>query len=291
MSENCAALPDTLLESELFGHARGAFTGAYKSKKGLLEQADGGTLFLDEIGDMSTEMQKKLLRVLQEGEFRAVGSDRHVKVDVRVIAASHRDLEQLVREGGIPRGPLLPHRGARACDCRRCAIAARTSRSWPSTCSRARRARRLARCLCLPARGDGRPGGLRLAGQRARARERDAADRRAGPGHGAPRAPLGRRARGPQPLGRGLRERDGDAVGRYPRGGRGPRASARSRRPWRSTAATRAARPRPLSISRFALQRKLEKYGLAKKWAATGGEEEEIAEAPPIPRSVTSALR
>ena len=101
VSENCAALPDTLLESELFGHARGAFTGAYKAKKGLLEQADGGTLFLDEIGDMSPEMQKKLLRVLQEGEFRVVGSDRRVKVDVRVIAASHRDLEQLVRDGSF----------------------------------------------------------------------------------------------------------------------------------------------------------------------------------------------
>ncbi len=101
VTENCAALPDTLLESELFGHARGAFTGAYKSKKGLLEQADGGTLFLDEIGDMSTEMQKKLLRVLQEGEFRVLGSDRVVQVDVRVLAASHHDLEQLVREGNF----------------------------------------------------------------------------------------------------------------------------------------------------------------------------------------------
>lgn len=101
VSENCAALPDTLLESELFGHVRGAFTGAYKSKKGLLEQADGGTLFLDEIGDMSPEMQKKLLRVLQEGEFRVLGSDRVVKVDVRILAASHRDLEEMVREGGF----------------------------------------------------------------------------------------------------------------------------------------------------------------------------------------------
>lgn len=97
--ENCAALPDALLESELFGHVRGAFTGAYKNKKGLLEQADGGTLFLDEIGDMSPEMQKKLLRVLQEGEFRVLGSDRVVKVDVRVLAASHKNLEGLVREG------------------------------------------------------------------------------------------------------------------------------------------------------------------------------------------------
>ncbi len=99
VSENCAALPDTLLESELFGHARGAFTGAHKAKKGLLEQADGGTLFLDEIGDMSAEMQKKLLRVLQEGEVRAIGSEERIKVDVRIIAASHRNLEQLVREG------------------------------------------------------------------------------------------------------------------------------------------------------------------------------------------------
>jgi len=99
VTENCAALPDTLLESELFGHVRGAFTGAYKSKKGLLEQADGGTLFLDEIGDMSPEMQKKLLRVLQEGEFRVLGSDRRVKVDVRILAASHRNLEDLVRKG------------------------------------------------------------------------------------------------------------------------------------------------------------------------------------------------
>ena len=99
VSENCAALPDSLLESELFGHVRGAFTGAYKTKKGLLEQADGGTLFLDEIGDMSPEMQKKLLRVLQEGEFRVVGSDRRVKVDIRLISASHHDLEQLVRDG------------------------------------------------------------------------------------------------------------------------------------------------------------------------------------------------
>ena len=98
VTENCAALPDTLLESELFGHARGAFTGAYRSKKGLLEQANGGTLFLDEIGDMSPAMQKKLLRVLQDGEFRVLGSDRTVKADVRLLTASHRNLEEMVRE-------------------------------------------------------------------------------------------------------------------------------------------------------------------------------------------------
>ena len=97
LSENCAALPDTLLESELFGHARGAFTGAHKAKRGLLEQADGGTLFLDEIGDMSPQMQKKLLRVLQEGEFRSLGSDQRMHVDVRIVAASHRDIAAMVR--------------------------------------------------------------------------------------------------------------------------------------------------------------------------------------------------
>jgi transcriptional regulator with GAF, ATPase, and Fis domain len=99
VSENCAALPDTLLESELFGHARGAFTGAHRTKKGLIEQANGGTLFLDEIGDMSTEMQKKLLRFLQEGEVRMLGSDQRIQVDVRVIAASNRHLETLVASG------------------------------------------------------------------------------------------------------------------------------------------------------------------------------------------------
>ncbi len=99
VSENCAALPDTLLESELFGHARGAFTGADRAKKGLLEQAHGGTLFLDEIGDMSAEMQKKLLRVLQEGELRPVGSSQRVLVDFRLLSASHRDLERMVGEG------------------------------------------------------------------------------------------------------------------------------------------------------------------------------------------------
>jgi transcriptional regulator with GAF, ATPase, and Fis domain len=99
--ENCAALPDALLESELFGHTRGAFTGAERTKKGLLEQAHGGTLFLDEIGDMSTEMQKKLLRVLQEGEVRPLGSTQTIRVDVRLLAASHQDLEELVRAGSF----------------------------------------------------------------------------------------------------------------------------------------------------------------------------------------------
>ncbi|MEZ6005932.1 MAG: sigma 54-interacting transcriptional regulator [Planctomycetota bacterium] len=99
VTENCAALPDTLLESELFGHVRGAFTGAYKTKRGLIEQADGGTLFLDEVGEMSPEMQKKLLRVLQEGEVRALGSETVIKVNVRLVAASNRSLKEMVEAG------------------------------------------------------------------------------------------------------------------------------------------------------------------------------------------------
>ncbi len=97
--ENCGALPDQLLEAELFGYKRGAFTGAYEDRIGLFQQADGGTLFLDEIGETSPAFQVKLLRVLQEGEFRPLGGARPVSVDVRVIAATNRDLEAEVREG------------------------------------------------------------------------------------------------------------------------------------------------------------------------------------------------
>jgi len=99
ITENCGALPDTLLESELFGYKRGAFTGAVDDRVGLFQQADGGTLFLDEIGETSPAFQVKLLRVLQEGEFRPLGSSRPVTVDVRVIAATNRDLEEDVRSG------------------------------------------------------------------------------------------------------------------------------------------------------------------------------------------------
>jgi Nif-specific regulatory protein len=96
---NCAALPENLLESELFGHEKGAFTGALAQRKGRFEQADGGTLFLDEIGEVSSAFQAKLLRVLQEGELERVGGSRTLKVDVRVIAATHRELESAVEAG------------------------------------------------------------------------------------------------------------------------------------------------------------------------------------------------
>ena len=96
---NCTAIPDTLLESELFGHAKGSFTGANQRKKGLFEEAEGGTLFLDEIGDMELSLQAKLLRVLQEKRIRAVGDNVDKSIDVRIVAATHKDLKQAIREG------------------------------------------------------------------------------------------------------------------------------------------------------------------------------------------------
>jgi len=95
---NCAALSENLLESELFGHVKGAFTGAHENKKGLFQVADGGTLFLDEIGELSMKLQAKLLRVLQEGEVTPVGSTRPLKVDVRIVTATHRDLREMASE-------------------------------------------------------------------------------------------------------------------------------------------------------------------------------------------------
>jgi two-component system NtrC family response regulator len=98
---NCAALPETLLESELFGHEKGAFTGAVASRQGRFEMANGGTIFLDEIGDLPLHLQAKLLRVLQEREYEKVGSSRPVKVNVRILAASHRPLEALIKAGQL----------------------------------------------------------------------------------------------------------------------------------------------------------------------------------------------
>ena len=99
LAVNCAAIPESWLESELFGHKRGAFTGASEDRVGLFELADGGTLFLDEIGEISPAFQVKLLRVLQEGEIKAVGAEKSRKIDVRIIAATNRNLEEEVRKG------------------------------------------------------------------------------------------------------------------------------------------------------------------------------------------------
>ncbi len=94
---DCGSLPETLLESELFGHVKGAFTGAHASKRGLFEEADGGTIFLDEIADTTATFQAKLLRVLQEGEIKRVGGNKSIKIDVRVISATNKDLVELVK--------------------------------------------------------------------------------------------------------------------------------------------------------------------------------------------------
>ncbi len=101
LAVNCAAIPEALLESELFGHRRGAFTGATRDQPGLFRAADGGTLFLDEIGELSPHLQLKLLRVLETRHVRPVGGDSEVAVDVRIVTATHRDLEALVREGAM----------------------------------------------------------------------------------------------------------------------------------------------------------------------------------------------
>ena len=192
---NCTAVPEGLLESELFGHQRGAFTGATADRRGRFELAGTGTIFLDEIGDTSLAFQAKLLRVLQEREFYAVGSERPRRTEARVIAATHRPLETLVRDGRVSRGSLLP--------------SPRGGHRDPAT---ARSARRHSRARAPPA-GEGvaraasrrragaggaaRAGGVRLAGQRSRAREHAGACPRAvawcGDHRGRPRSGRSRR--------------------------------------------------------------------------------------------------
>ena len=134
---NCAAISRELVESELFGHEKGAFTGADARRQGRFEAADGGSILLDEIGDMPAETQAKVLRVLQERSFERVGGSKPIDVDVRVIAATHRNLEDEVAQAALPRGSLLPAEGRDASSCRRCASARRTSRRSRSASSSA----------------------------------------------------------------------------------------------------------------------------------------------------------
>ena len=108
MAVNSAAIPRDLVESEMFGHERGAFTGASERRMGRFELADGGTLFLDEVGDLHLDAQAKLLRVLETGEVQRLGAERTTRVDVRVIAATNSRLDEAVAPGPGARGPLLP---------------------------------------------------------------------------------------------------------------------------------------------------------------------------------------
>ncbi len=129
VSINCAALTETLLESELFGHVRGAFTGAVRDKAGLFEVAGNGTLFLDEIGEVAPTVQAKLLRALQEREIRRVGAERNIKVNARVVAATNRELRAAV-EAGTFREDLYFRLGAFVINVPRCGTAAKTFRHW-----------------------------------------------------------------------------------------------------------------------------------------------------------------
>ena len=132
---NCSAIPSELIESELFGHKRGSFTGALADRAGVIELADGGSLLLDEIGEMPAALQAKLLRVLQEREFTPVGSTRPIKSDFRLICATNVNLDAALADKKLRQDLLLPHQHLHAGDSRRCASAPPTSRCWRSTSS------------------------------------------------------------------------------------------------------------------------------------------------------------
>jgi len=129
MNITCTAISESLLESELFGHERGAFTDAKQKKKGLLELADGGAVFLDEVGDMPAALQAKLLRFLEERKFRRVGGVTDIEVDVRIVAATNRDVEKLIQDGKF-REDLYYRLNIIPSTCRPCASATTTSACW-----------------------------------------------------------------------------------------------------------------------------------------------------------------
>ena len=169
---NTAAMPEgSARDRELFGHERGAFTGAQAMRRGRFEQAEGGTLFLDEIGDMPPDLQTRLLRVLSDGQFYRVGGHQPIKANVRVIAATHQDLEARVREGTVPRGPVPPPQRDPAA----AAVAARAARGHSAArapLSREERARARRRGEAAVRGGAEVSRRAGLAGQRAPARER-----------------------------------------------------------------------------------------------------------------------
>jgi transcriptional regulator with GAF, ATPase, and Fis domain len=134
LAVNCSAIPETLLESELFGHVKGAFTGAVRDKIGVFQAAHGGTLFLDEVGDMSLLLQLKLLRVLQERDIHRVGDDRPIKVDVRLVTATNKEIKILLASGAMREDFIIVSECLRLC-CRRFATAGRIFLSWWSISS------------------------------------------------------------------------------------------------------------------------------------------------------------
>ena len=260
MQVNCAAIPEELIESELFGHEKGSFTGATEKQIGKFELAHKGTIFLDEVGDMSLRTQAKVLRVLQEGEVERIGSQKTIQVDVRVIAATNKKLEDADREGRVPRGPLLP--AVRDPDPR--ASAARAGGRRPgaraSTSCRSSARRTTSGSPSLLSRGPRGAEAPPLAGQRARAEEhRGAPAHHGGGGRDPARAPRGGAAAAGR--GAGVRGQRGlpAATSRNPRSGRSWWRSC-SENGW-NISATAAS----IGTPRSNLYKKLEQYGITQE--------------------------